>query len=56
MIEENKNIISQKGKFTHLADYAERGNGTNYFGKIVAQIWHLYEERKENSLDFDDLL
>ncbi len=52
-----KNIISrEKGKFTHLADYAERETGT--LGKIVAQIWNLYEKRKmkENSLDFDDLL
>ena len=55
-----KNIISrEKGKFTHLADYTEReGGGGNHFGKIVAQIWYLYEKKKEkeNSLDFDDLL
>jgi DNA helicase-2/ATP-dependent DNA helicase PcrA len=55
-----KNIISrEKGRFTHLADYEEReGNGTNSLGKIVAQIWNLYEKKKmkENSLDFDDLL
>ncbi|MSU44927.1 ATP-dependent DNA helicase PcrA [Candidatus Nomurabacteria bacterium] len=52
-----KNIISrEKGKFTHLADYGEREEGT--MGKIVAQVWNLYEKRKmkENSLDFDDLL
>ncbi|MFA5936829.1 MAG: UvrD-helicase domain-containing protein [Candidatus Paceibacterota bacterium] len=51
------NIISrEKGKFTHLADYAE--NATDYLGKIVAQVWSLYEKKKakENSLDFDDLL
>jgi DNA helicase-2/ATP-dependent DNA helicase PcrA len=55
-----KNIISQeKGKFTHLADYAEREEGGNSpLGKIVAQVWNLYEKQKtkENSLDFDDLL
>ena len=52
-----KNIISrEKGKFIHLADYAEKAN--DYMGKIVAQVWNLYEKQKmkENSLDFDDLL
>jgi len=51
------NIISrEKGKFTHLADYAEKA--TDFMGKIVAQVWSLYEKKKaqENSLDFDDLL
>ena len=55
-----KNIISrEKGKFTHLADYEEReGKGSSSLGKIVAQVWNLYEKQKmkENSLDFDDLL
>ncbi|MFA5840915.1 MAG: UvrD-helicase domain-containing protein [Candidatus Paceibacterota bacterium] len=55
-----KNIISrEKGKFTHLADYEEReGNGASSLGKIVSQVWNLYEKQKtkENSLDFDDLL
>jgi len=52
-----KNIISrEKGKFTHLADYAEREKGT--LGRVVSQIWGPYEKRKtkENALDFDDLL
>ncbi|MEI8174620.1 MAG: UvrD-helicase domain-containing protein [bacterium] len=52
-----KNVISrEKGKFVHLADYTERENSG--MGKIVAQVWALYEKRKmkENSLDFDDLL
>lgn len=52
-----KNIISQeKGKFTHLNDYQEKENNT--LGRIVAQIWNIYEnkKKKENSLDFDDLL
>ena len=55
-----KNIISrEKGKFMHLADYAEREEGgASAIGKIVAQVWNLYEKQKmkENSLDFDDLL
>ncbi len=55
-----KNVISrEKGKFIHLADYTEgEGAGTSTFGKIVAQVWNLYEKQKmkENSLDFDDLL
>ena len=53
-----KNIISrEKGKFTHLADYTEINN-TSTLGRIVAQVWNLYEKKKmkENSLDFDDLL
>jgi len=52
-----KNIISrEKGKFTHLADYKDKPN--DYLGKIVAQVWDIYEKKKmkENSLDFDDLL
>ncbi|MEK7113246.1 MAG: UvrD-helicase domain-containing protein, partial [Patescibacteria group bacterium] len=51
------NIISrEKGKFTHLADYEEKAS--DHLGKIVAQVWSLYEKKKsqENSLDFDDLL
>ncbi len=52
-----KNIISrEKGKFTHLEDYAEKSVDT--LGQIVARVWNLYEKQKtkENSLDFDDLL
>jgi len=52
-----RNIISrEKGKFTHLADYAETKN--DYLSKVVAQVWNIYEKKKkqENSLDFDDLL
>jgi len=59
-----RNIIShEKGKFTNLANYSERMNdptvdGSSSFGKIVAQIWNLYENKKdkEGALDFDDLL
>ncbi len=53
-----KNIISrEKGKFVHLSDYTEN-NSSSILGKIVAQVWNLYEKRKmkENALDFDDLL
>jgi DNA helicase-2/ATP-dependent DNA helicase PcrA len=52
-----KGIISrEKGKFVHLSDYAERAS--DHLGKIVAQVWNLYEKNKmkENALDFDDLL
>ncbi len=52
-----KNIISrEKGKFINMKDYTE--NATDYLGKIVAQVWSIYENKKikENSLDFDDLL
>ena len=42
-----KNIISrEKGKFIHLADYTET-NSNNTLGKIVAQVWNLYEKKKE---------
>ncbi len=53
-----KGIISrEKGKFVHLHEYAE-SNNANTMGKIVVSVWRLYEDRKkkENSLDFDDLL
>jgi DNA helicase-2/ATP-dependent DNA helicase PcrA len=52
-----KGIISrEKGKFTHLENYAEEA--ANPLSRIVAQVWGLYEKKKmkENSLDFDDLL
>lgn len=52
-----KNIISrEKGKFTQIGEYAEGASGE--LGRIVLQIWNLYEKQKnkENSLDFDDLL
>lgn len=59
-----KGIISkEKGKFTQVSDYEERANDPTSreggsLGRIVAQVWRLYEKRKmtENSLDFDDLL
>ncbi len=52
-----KGIISrEKGKFVNLSDYGEQSAST--MGRIVAQVWSLYEKKKaqENSLDFDDLL
>lgn len=52
-----KNVISrEKGKFIHSEEYSE--DNRDAFGKIVTQVWNLYEKRKakENSLDFDDLL
>ena len=52
-----KNIISrEKGKFIHPEEYSVDNRDT--FGKIVVQVWNLYEKQKikENSLDFDDLL
>ncbi len=56
-----KNIISrQKGKFIHVSEYAEmeNGSGGGTMGRVVAQVWNLYEQKKakENALDFDDLL
>ena len=35
-----------------------RKKASDHLGKIVAQVWSLYEKKKsqENSLDFDDLL
>ncbi len=59
-----KGVISrEKGKFVTPETYEERindplrGEGSS-MGRIVAQVWRLYEKKKmaENSLDFDDLL
>ena len=52
-----KGIISrEKGKFVSLEGYSEQSAST--MGRIVAQVWSLYEKKKakENALDFDDLL
>ena len=56
-------ISREKGKFVTPEMYEERindptrGEGSS-LGRIVAQVWRLYEKKKmaENSLDFDDLL
>lgn len=47
-------ISREKGKFVQPEDFAEE----SAFGKIVGRVWRMYEEKKkkENSLDFDDLL
>ena len=46
----------EKGNFVNLEKYREKIK--NSFQKLVADIWKIYEEKKEkeNSLDFDDLL
>lgn len=52
-----KGIISrEKGKFTKIETYME--NATDFLPRIVARIWKIYEDKKkkENALDFDDLL
>ena len=52
-----KNAISrEKGKFKHISDYTTNPNEP--FQNLVAQVWSLYEKKKnkENALDFDDLL
>ncbi len=51
-----KGIISrEKGNFTDLEEYKER---QDHMAKIAGRVWELYEEKKkkENALDFDDLL
>ncbi len=52
-----KGIISRsKGEFIEPSQYSEASS--SYMGRIVAQVWPRYEDKKnkENSLDFDDLL
>jgi len=52
------NIISkQKGEAIPLKIY-EKNAGNSYFPKIVATVWHKYEEilKEEKAYDFDDLL
>ena len=56
-----RNIISrEKGNFVEVEGYRQRLNayGGGQIGRIVAQVWPIYERKKarENSLDFDDLL
>lgn len=49
-------ISSEKGKFTSLSEFKEKSQST--FSELVANVWQIYEDKKkkENSLDFDDLL
>lgn len=50
-------ISREKGNFVEASDYFEKGMG-DYFGSVVARVWQDYEAilKKENALDFDDLL
>jgi len=50
-------ISREKGNFVTAEDYFATA-GSEYFGGIVAKVWQDYEInlRKENALDFDDLL
>lgn len=50
-------ISREKGNFVGVEEYLERG-ADSYFGEVVGKTWREYENilRKENSLDFDDLL
>lgn len=52
-----RNIISrEKGKFIDEENYASESY--SFFGQLVKEVWKEYEgkKKKENSLDFDDLL
>jgi DNA helicase-2/ATP-dependent DNA helicase PcrA len=50
-------ISREKGNFVSSGEYFEM-SGSEYFGGIVAKVWQDYEIilKKENALDFDDLL
>lgn len=50
-------ISREKGNFVSADEYAE-ANLSEYFGSVVARAWQGYEKilKKENALDFDDLL
>lgn len=50
-------ISREKGNFVDGAEYLAKA-GHEYFGGVIATVWRDYEEalRKENALDFDDLL
>lgn len=49
-------ISREKGNLVSSEDYAAAGQ--DFFGNIVSAVWQDYEDalRKENALDFDDLL
>jgi DNA helicase-2/ATP-dependent DNA helicase PcrA len=50
-------ISREKGNFVSAGEYSNIA-GNEYFGGIVSKVWQYYEAalRKENALDFDDLL
>ncbi len=52
-----KVISREKGNFVTIEAY-ERIIGKEYYSNLTARVWKRYEanNRKENSLDFDDLL
>lgn len=56
-----KSIISkEKSKFTKVEEYVEKNanNFNSYLSMTISKVWDLYEKKKkkENALDFDDLL
>ena len=50
-------ISREKGNFISSEEYSASAGG-DYFGKIVSEVWQEYDAilKKENSLDFDDLI
>jgi DNA helicase II / ATP-dependent DNA helicase PcrA len=50
-------ISREKGNFLTANEY-EAGASQDFFGKVIAEVWQEYDIalRKENALDFDDLL
>lgn len=50
-------ISREKGNFVSVGEYNTQGD-LGYFGEIVSKVWRDYETilKKENALDFDDLL
>jgi DNA helicase-2/ATP-dependent DNA helicase PcrA len=50
-------ISREKGNFISVEEYSEFGSG-DYMGNIISKVWQDYEAslKKENALDFDDLL
>ena len=50
-------ISREKGNFVSADEYAEKASA-EYYGNVVGKVWQDYEKimKKENALDFDDLL
>ncbi|MBN2094092.1 MAG: UvrD-helicase domain-containing protein [Candidatus Zambryskibacteria bacterium] len=50
-------ISREKGNFISSEEYSEAG-ANSFFGELVSKVWQDYEIalKKENALDFDDLL
>ena len=51
-------ISREKGNFVGIEEYESSNASLEYFGGIVSKVWQDYEAilRKENALDFDDLI